>query len=83
VTEYSFSKATAQHRLGGWAVDLALNFVTFGIGWFIWSVCHCPVLDSLLHRGVVLSAKSADSTHIKKTKYCRNCFHITHLGCRY
>ena len=38
MTEYSFSKATAQHRLGGWAVDLALNFVTFGIGWFIWSV---------------------------------------------
>jgi len=38
VTEYSFSKASVQHRLGGWAVDLALNFVTFGIGWFIWSL---------------------------------------------
>jgi hypothetical protein len=38
VAEYSFSKATVQHRLGGWAVDLALNFVTFGIGWFIWSL---------------------------------------------
>lgn len=38
MTEYSFSKATVQHRLGGWAVDLALNFVTFGIGWFIWSM---------------------------------------------
>ena len=38
MTEYSFDKATVQHRLGGWAVDLALNFVTFGIGWFIWSL---------------------------------------------
>jgi hypothetical protein len=38
VTEYPFNKATTQHRLGGWAVDLALNFVTFGIGWFIWSL---------------------------------------------
>lgn len=38
MTEYSFSKASVQHRLGGWAVDLALNFVTFGIGWFIWSL---------------------------------------------
>ena len=38
MTEYSYSKATVQHRLGGWAVDLALNFVTFGIGWFIWSL---------------------------------------------
>jgi hypothetical protein len=38
VTEYSFDKATVQHRLGGWAVDLALYFVTFGIGWFIWSL---------------------------------------------
>lgn len=38
MTAYSFSKATVQHRLGGWAVDLALNFVTFGIGWFIWSM---------------------------------------------
>ena len=38
MTEYPFNKATTQHRLGGWAVDLALNFVTFGIGWFIWSL---------------------------------------------
>lgn len=38
MTEYSFSKATVQHRLGGWALDLALHFVTFGIGWFIWSL---------------------------------------------
>ncbi len=38
MTEYSFDKATVQHRLGGWAVDLALYFVTFGIGWFIWSL---------------------------------------------
>ena len=38
MTDYSFSKATIQHRLGGWAVDLALNLVTFGIGWFIWSL---------------------------------------------
>jgi uncharacterized RDD family membrane protein YckC len=36
--EYSYDKATIQHRLGGKAVDLALNFVTFGIGWFIWSM---------------------------------------------
>ena len=36
--EFSFGKATVQHRLGGWAVDLGLNFVTFGIGWFIWSL---------------------------------------------
>ena len=36
--EISFGKATVQHRLGGWAVDLGLNFVTFGIGWFIWSL---------------------------------------------
>ena len=38
MSEYSYSKATIQHRLGGKAVDLALNFVTFGIGWFIWSM---------------------------------------------
>jgi uncharacterized RDD family membrane protein YckC len=38
MAEYSYSKATIQHRLGGKAVDLALNFVTFGIGWFIWSM---------------------------------------------
>jgi uncharacterized RDD family membrane protein YckC len=38
VIEYPFGKATIQHRLGGKAVDLALYFVTFGIGWFIWSM---------------------------------------------
>ena len=36
--EYSFPKATVQHRLGGKAVDLAMYTVTFGIGWFIWSL---------------------------------------------
>ena len=36
--EYSYEKATIQHRLGGKAVDLALYFVTFGIGWLIWSL---------------------------------------------
>lgn len=35
---YPYSKASVQHRLGGWAVDLAMNLVTFGIGWFIWSM---------------------------------------------
>ena len=38
MTDYPFIKATAQHRLGGLAVDAALDFVTFGIGWFIWSM---------------------------------------------
>jgi uncharacterized RDD family membrane protein YckC len=38
VIEYPFSKATIQHRLGGKALDLALYLVTFGIGWFIWSM---------------------------------------------
>jgi hypothetical protein len=36
--EYSYEKATIQHRLGGKAVDLAMYFVTFGIGWLIWSL---------------------------------------------
>ena len=36
--EYSVPKATVQHRLGGKAVDLAMYTVTFGIGWFIWSL---------------------------------------------
>jgi len=35
---YSFPKASVQHRLGGKALDLVLNSVTFGIGWFIWSM---------------------------------------------
>ncbi len=35
---YPFTKASIRHRLGGKALDLALNFVTFGIGWSIWSL---------------------------------------------
>ena len=35
---YSNPKASAQHRLGGRAVDIAMYLVTFGIGWFIWSL---------------------------------------------
>ena len=38
MSEYKFPKATVQHRLGGKAVDLAMYTVTFGIGWFIWSL---------------------------------------------
>lgn len=38
MSEYQFSKATVQHRLGGKAVDLAMYTVTFGIGWLIWSL---------------------------------------------
>ena len=30
--------ATFQHRLGGIALDTALIFVTFGIGWIIWTL---------------------------------------------
>ena len=30
--------ATFQHRLGGIALDTALVFVTFGIGWIIWTL---------------------------------------------
>ena len=30
--------ATFQHRLGGIALDAALCFVTFGIGWIIWAL---------------------------------------------
>lgn len=30
--------ATFQHRLGGIALDTALFFVTFGIGWTIWAL---------------------------------------------
>ena len=35
---YSNPKASAQHRLGGRAVDGAMYLVTLGIGWFIWSM---------------------------------------------
>ena len=30
--------ASFQHRLGAYALDCALAFVTLGIGWFIWSL---------------------------------------------
>lgn len=30
--------ATFQHRLGAFALDCALAFITFGIGWMIWSL---------------------------------------------
>jgi len=30
--------ASFQHRLGAYALDLALAFLTLGIGWFIWSL---------------------------------------------
>ena len=35
---YSNPKASAQHRLGGRAVDGAMYLVTLGSGWFIWSM---------------------------------------------
>ena len=38
MSEYPFPKASIQHRLGGKAVDYAINSVTFGIGWIIWSL---------------------------------------------
>ena len=31
-------KASVQHRLGGFFLDLALIIVTLGIGWMIWSL---------------------------------------------
>ena len=33
-----FKLATPGHRIGAFAVDMGLNFVTLGIGWFIWSL---------------------------------------------
>ena len=30
--------ASFQHRLGAYALDMALAFVTLGIGWLIWSL---------------------------------------------
>jgi uncharacterized RDD family membrane protein YckC len=33
-----YPKASAQHRLGGYFLDVALSIVTCGIGWFIWSL---------------------------------------------
>ncbi|MEI7540561.1 MAG: RDD family protein [Actinomycetes bacterium] len=38
MAEYRFEKAALRHRLGGKAVDIAMYIVTFGIGWFIWSL---------------------------------------------
>ena len=35
---YPYELASPQHRLGGKAVDIAMYLVTFGIGWFIWSL---------------------------------------------
>ena len=34
----NFELASPGHRIGAVAVDMGLNFVTFGIGWFIWSL---------------------------------------------
>lgn len=33
-----YPKASIQHRLGGFFLDLALALVTLGIGWIIWSL---------------------------------------------
>lgn len=38
MTNYQFPKASIQHRLGARAVDAAMYLVTFGIGWWIWSL---------------------------------------------
>lgn len=38
MAEYSYPRASRQHRLGGRAVDVAMYVVTFGIGWTIWSL---------------------------------------------
>ena len=35
---YPYAPASRVHRLGGYAVDVAMSFVTLGIGWFIWSL---------------------------------------------
>ena len=37
-SEMNLRYATFQHRLGGIALDAALCFVTFGIGWMIWAL---------------------------------------------
>ena len=34
----AFRYASFQHRLGGYALDIALAVVTLGIGWIIWSL---------------------------------------------
>jgi uncharacterized RDD family membrane protein YckC len=33
-----YKLATPGHRIGALAIDAGLNFVTLGIGWFIWSL---------------------------------------------
>ena len=33
-----YPKASPQHRLGGYFLEMALAIVTFGIGWLIWSL---------------------------------------------
>lgn len=33
-----YPKASIQHRLGGYLLDIALAIVTLGIGWVIWSL---------------------------------------------
>jgi uncharacterized RDD family membrane protein YckC len=33
-----YPKASVQHRLGGYLLDLALAILTLGIGWVIWSL---------------------------------------------
>ena len=34
----AFQYASFQHRLGAYALDSVLSFLTFGIGWLIWSM---------------------------------------------
>lgn len=36
--EPSFRYASFQHRLGAYALDMTLAFLTLGIGWIIWSM---------------------------------------------
>ena len=33
-----YPKASAQHRLGGYLLDIGLALLTLGIGWLIWSL---------------------------------------------
>lgn len=36
--ESNFRYASFQHRLGAYALDMTLAFLTLGIGWIIWSM---------------------------------------------
>jgi uncharacterized RDD family membrane protein YckC len=36
--DLTYPKASPQHRLGGYALDIALSLSTCYIGWFIWSL---------------------------------------------